>query len=93
MALVLCGCWQGDGNVKLTLFLWRFVFKMRQCAVQGLLWGQWEDVWGKGAASWYSCASRRKTLLLGQWEALCALRGTADPKGASWILCAVGWPR
>lgn len=67
-----------DGNVRATLFLWRFVFKMRECAVQGLLWGQWEGVWGKGAASWYSCASRKENSALG------AVGGSLCPQGHCW---------
>lgn len=31
--------------------------------------------------------------VLGQWEALYALRDSADPKGVSRIFCVVGWPR
>lgn len=57
------------------------------CGVSGRVSGVKEQPHGTAVPA------GRKTGLLGQWEALCALRGTADPKGASWILCAVGWPR
>lgn len=34
------------------LSLWGFMCKMRECAIEGLVGGHWEGVWGKGAASW-----------------------------------------